>query len=103
MKLSIEGYKSIASKRELEFNGLTVLAGANSSGKSSFMQPLLILKQTMENHYDTGSLLIDGSNIKLTDSSQIISKVPGYSKKNFLSIWSMKKIFVKLTMYTKEG
>jgi predicted ATPase len=44
MKLSIEGYKSIADKCTIEFNGLTVLAGANSSGKSSFMQPLLLIK-----------------------------------------------------------
>lgn len=83
MKLSVEGYKSIASKQELNFDGLTVLSGANSSGKSSFMQPFLVLKQTIENHYDSGSLVLYGENAKLTDSSQIISKVPGYDKKSF--------------------
>lgn len=83
MKLSVEGYKSIATKRELDFDGLTVLAGANSSGKSSFMQPFLILKQTIENHYDTGALVLDGENIKLTDTSQVISKVPGYEQSAF--------------------
>lgn len=83
MKLSVEGYKSIASKQTLSFNGLTVLSGANSSGKSSFMQPFLILKQTIENHYDSGSLELYGENAKLTDSSQIISKVPKFSKKSF--------------------
>lgn len=83
MKLSVEGYKSIASKQELKFDGLTVLSGANSSGKSSFMQPFLVLKQTIENHYDSGSLVLYGENAKLTDSSQIISRVPGYDKKSF--------------------
>ena len=83
MKLSVEGYKSIAAKQELNFDGLTVLSGANSSGKSSFMQPFLILKQTIENHYDSGSLILYGENAKLTDSTQIISKVPGYGKKSF--------------------
>lgn len=83
MKLSVEGYKSIASKRELEFDGLTVLAGSNSSGKSSFMQPFLILKQTIENHYDSGYLILSGDNAKLTDSTQLISKVPGYEKSSF--------------------
>lgn len=73
MKLSVEGYKSIARKRELDFPGITVLAGANSSGKSSFMQPFLILKQTIENHYDSGVLVLDGENIKLTDSAQIVT------------------------------
>jgi len=83
MKLSVEGYKSIASKQELDFDGLTILSGANSSGKSSFMQPFLILKQTIENHYDSGALILYGENAKLTDSAQIISKVPGYNKKSF--------------------
>lgn len=83
MKLSVEGYKSIASKQELRFDGLTILSGANSSGKSSFMQPFLVLKQTIENHYDSGSLVLYGENAKLTDSSQIISKVPGYDKSSF--------------------
>jgi len=61
MKLSVEGYKSIASKQELRFDGLTILSGANSSGKSSFMQPFLVLKQTIENHYDAGSLVLYGN------------------------------------------
>ncbi|WP_374087939.1 AAA family ATPase [Methylomicrobium lacus] len=76
MKISIEGYKSIAQKRCLEIGGLTILSGANSSGKSSFMQPLLLIKQTLENDFDAGSLMLDGPNVKLTDSSQIISRVP---------------------------
>jgi len=83
MELSVEGYKSIASKQTLKFDGLTVLSGANSSGKSSFMQPFLILKQTIENHYDSGSLELYGENAKLTDSSQVISKVPQRVKKSF--------------------
>jgi predicted ATPase len=83
MRLSVEGYKSIGSKQELRLDGLTILSGANSSGKSSFMQPFLVLKQTIENHYDSGSLVLYGENAKLTDSNQIISKVPGYDKKSF--------------------
>ena len=83
MKLSVEGYKSISENKTLSFNGLTILSGANSSGKSSFMQPFLILKQTLENHYDSESLILNGENANLTDSSQIISKVTGYDKKNF--------------------
>jgi predicted ATPase len=83
MRLSVEGYKSIAGMQRLRLDGLTILSGANSSGKSSFMQPFLILKQTIENHYDSGSLVLYGENAKLTDSSQIISKVPGHDSKSF--------------------
>ena len=42
--LSVSGFKSIYDECRLEIRPLTILAGANSSGKSSFMQPLLLLK-----------------------------------------------------------
>ena len=83
MKISVEGYKSIGKKRSVELKGLTILAGANSSGKSSFMQPLLLIKQTLDSDFDAGSLLLDGPNVKLTDSSEIISKVPSIERKDF--------------------
>lgn len=83
MKISIEGYKSIAERRTIDIAGLTILAGANSSGKSSFMQPLLLIKQTLENDFDAGALLLDGPNVRLSDSSEIISRVPGSEREVF--------------------
>ncbi len=47
-RIAVEGFKSIAKRQEIEIAPLTILAGANSSGKSSIMQPLLMLKQTLE-------------------------------------------------------
>lgn len=76
MQITVEGYKAIAKAQTLAFDGLTILSGANSSGKSSFMQPFLILKQTIEKNYNSGFLELYGDNVKLTDSSQIVSKVP---------------------------
>nr|WP_315473105.1 AAA family ATPase [uncultured Undibacterium sp.] len=83
MKILIEGYKSIAMQRAVNFKGLTILSGANSSGKSSFMQPLLLIKQSLENDFDAGGLLLNGPNVKLTDSSQILSKVPNCFSDSF--------------------
>ncbi|WP_162244853.1 AAA family ATPase [Massilia sp. Leaf139] len=83
MKISVEGYKSIGKKRSVELKGLTILAGTNSSGKSSFMQPLLLIKQTLDSDFDGGSLLLDGPNVKLSDSSEIISKVPEIERQDF--------------------
>lgn len=48
MKLSVSGFKSIKDIREFELTPLTLLAGINSSGKSSLIQILLLLKQTIE-------------------------------------------------------
>lgn len=48
MKISIYNFKAIGSVVEYEMRPLTILSGINSSGKSSFIQLLLLLKQTME-------------------------------------------------------
>ena len=73
-KIAVKGFKSIAEECEIDIRPLTILAGANSSGKSSIMQPLLMLKQTLEAPYDPGPLLIDGSNVQFTEAEQFLSK-----------------------------
>jgi hypothetical protein len=70
----VAGYKSIVDEQRIEIRPLTILAGANSSGKSSIIQPLLLLKQTLEAAYDPGALLLNGPNVKFTSASQLISR-----------------------------
>lgn len=74
-KIAVKGFKSIAEECAIDIRPLTILAGANSSGKSSIMQPLLMLKQTLEAPYDPGPLLIDGPNVKFTEAEQFLSKL----------------------------
>ena len=74
-KIAVKGFKSIAEEREIDIRPLTILAGANSSGKSSIMQPLLMLKQTLEAPYDPGPLLLDGPNVQFTEAEQFLSKL----------------------------
>jgi len=82
--ITIKGFKSICSEQKVEFRPLTILAGANSSGKSSIMQPLLLLKQTIEAPSDPGALLLDGDNVRFTSAEQIMSKIQGITcSKNF--------------------
>lgn len=73
-KLIVEGYKSLAAPGgyEIPIRPLTLIAGANSSGKSSALQPLLLLKQTLEATYDPGPLLLSGPHVKLTSAGQIM-------------------------------
>ena len=61
--IAIRGYKSLAKECSIEIRPLTILAGANNSGKSSAMQPLLLLKQTLEASYDPGALLTNGASL----------------------------------------
>ena len=71
--ISVQDFKSLGRESRIEIRPLTILAGANSSGKSSMMQPLLLMKQTLEASYDPGPLLLDGPNAKFTSVDQFIS------------------------------
>src|SRR5262245_4800804 len=72
--ITVSGYKSLGGEHTIEVRPLTILAGANSSGKSGIMQPLLLLKQTLEASFDPGPLLLDGPNVKFTSSDQLFTK-----------------------------
>ena len=71
--ISVVGYKSLVNKQRIEIRPLTILAGANSGGKSSIMQPILLLKQTLDAPYDPSSLLLGGPNVRLTSADQMLS------------------------------
>src|SRR6266446_6274232 len=74
-RITVGGFKSINKEQSLEIRPLTILAGVNSSGKSSIMQPLLLLKQTLEASYDPGPLLLNGPNVKFTSAEQLLSRI----------------------------
>jgi hypothetical protein len=75
----VSGYKSIRNSQHIDIRPLTIIAGLNSSGKSSIVQPLLLLKQTLESPYDPGPLLLNGPNVSITRIEQILSR--GQSRK----------------------
>lgn len=83
--IGIEGFKSFRDKTTLEIRPLTLLAGANSAGKSSAMQPLLLLKQTLDATYDPGPLLLDGPNVRFSEFEQMLWAPGGYPKEDGFS------------------
>jgi predicted ATPase len=85
-EISVQGYKSLYEECSIEVRPLTILAGANSSGKSSIMQPLLLLKQTLEATYDPGALLLNGPNVHFTAATQLLSELSRSHHKNVFSI-----------------
>lgn len=85
-RISVQGFKSLYDECSIEIRPLTILAGANSSGKSSIMQPLLLMKQTLEAPYDPGALLLNGPNVKFTLAEQLLSCIPKISFNNKFSI-----------------
>ncbi len=71
-KITVAGYKSIRDEMSIDVRPLTILAGANSSGKSSIMQPILLMKQTLDASHDPGPLLLDGPHVRFTQYEQFI-------------------------------
>lgn len=56
---------------------LTLLSGTNASGKSSVIQSLVLLHQTMREHEWSTRLMLNGDSIKLGTVSDVIDKVHG--------------------------
>ena len=72
--ITVGGYKSIRDETTIEIRPLTILAGANSSGKSSIMQPMLMMKQTLNENHDPGPLTLDGPHVEFTNVEQFRPK-----------------------------
>lgn len=85
-KIVVEGFKSIGQRVEVEVRPLTLLAGANSSGKSTLMQSLLLLKQTLEANFDPGPLLLNGPNVRFTSADQLLHTELGAERANGFSV-----------------
>jgi predicted ATPase len=75
--VAVRGFKAHYERTELELRPLTILAGANSSGKSSIMQALLLLKQTIDAlPLDVGPLKLGGPNVSFSDVKQFLAYEP---------------------------
>lgn len=73
-RIAVTGFKSLATKADVEIRPLTVLAGANSSGKSSLMQPLLLMKQTFDiERIPPGPFWLRGGQIGFDSADQFLS------------------------------
>jgi hypothetical protein len=96
--MTVRGYKSIYDELRMELGPLTVLAGANSSGKSSFMQPALLLKQTLENPFDPGVFRLNGPNVRFTSAEQLLSRVQGRREVQDFTLGFERRDQTKLTL-----
>jgi predicted ATPase len=84
-KITISGFKTYFEEKSVEIRPLTIFSGANSSGKSSFFQPLLLMKQTLDQGWDPGALLLDGPHVQFSNFNQLLSYI-GKKRKRKLTI-----------------
>lgn len=57
----VSNFKSIRDGDDLPLGPLTIFAGANSSGKSTFIQSILLVAQTLSNKVGSRSVILNGA------------------------------------------
>lgn len=67
----VDNFKSIPAGTEIALSKINVFAGANSSGKSSFLQSILLIKQSFQNLSVQKSVSINGSIVNLGTFDEI--------------------------------
>ena len=64
---------------KLPLGSLTLLSGTNASGKSSVMQALVLLHQTMREHERSSRLMLNGEAVRMGTVKDVIDQVHGRS------------------------
>ena len=64
-KWKVFNFKSIRKETALNFAPLTIFAGANSSGKSTFLQPILLVAQTLAHKVASRPIVLNGAFARL--------------------------------------
>ena len=76
--LRLQNFKAFQDTGDLELKPITVLAGPNSGGKSSILQSLLLLKQTLEGSEDE-DLSLDGKYLRFSKFNDLVFGKPSLS------------------------
>ena len=63
--ITLENFKAFQKLDNLKVKPITILCGTNSCGKSSILQSILLLKQTLESKNPNQNLLLNGRFVKL--------------------------------------
>jgi predicted ATPase len=83
-RLALTNFKSIGKtlldsddgikESKLDFTPLTIFCGKNSSGKSTVLQSILLLAQTLQNNNPKETLVLNGPMVKLGGIDDIKSE-----------------------------
>jgi predicted ATPase len=73
---TLHHFKSVYDRTELPLAPLTVFVGANSSGKSTVIQSVLLTAQTLQNPVPSRSVVLNGHILKFGTFTDVISNLP---------------------------
>lgn len=81
--ITLENFKGFKKLDSLKIKPITILCGANSCGKTSILQSILLLKQTLESKNPNQTLLLNGRFVKLGYFKDLIHKKKSSEKITF--------------------
>lgn len=99
--IRIKNFKSLVDTGQVEIRPLTLIMGPNSSGKSSIIQPLLVMRQTVDSRDVERPIIFDGSYVNLGPFNSFVYKHERRSisisfqlatRKNFLTALARKSL-----------
>lgn len=71
---TLDNFKSIDERNDLEFRPLTIFTGANSSGKSTILQSILLVTQTLQSPIASRSIVLNGWFKKFGSYSDVVNR-----------------------------
>ncbi len=76
VQFQLERFKAFKTHEPIRLAPLTIVAGLNSSGKSSLLQSLLLLKQTIEADQNPEALALDGAYLQYSQLREMAFGLP---------------------------
>ena len=76
--ISLRNFKGFKDLENLKVRPITILCGTNSCGKSSILQSILLLKQTLESQDPNQILLLNGRFVVTVQGMETRQKIPSY-------------------------
>lgn len=83
--INLENYKCFRNNTDIKIAPLTIICGVNSSGKSSIIKSLLMLKQSAESKLSDTSIMLSGDLVDCGDFEDVVND-EGCSSNNFFKI-----------------
>lgn len=100
-KLSLKNFKSFKTMKDLQIKPITIIVGRNSCGKSSIIQSLLLLKQTLESPLPV-NLCLDGRFIKCSSLKELAYRLPPINKASIGYELHFDELSLSLTFSNKK-
>ena len=87
-KWKLFNFKSVGRETPLDLQSLTIFAGPNSSGKSTFIQSILLICQTLRNPIGSRSVILNGQLTRLGQFSDL--RTVGADANQIVIGWELK-------------